>query len=155
MYKFEIDFKSLTQHYPLEPIGNHYPTSTCPTNDDLLRLIASAMGYRLDIDKKYFSPDDEFLEYEKFKKKFTFKVEPERKDYPVTIFTEYEKDFKTGEFIRSVDYIVDAGFKITVFGKKDDLLKAIDAFNYPWYPYNLGGNTPSKFRISEIEEVKE
>ena len=53
MYKFEIMFKSVMQHYPLEPVGNHYPTATFPTADAILRVIANAMGLKLESEEEY------------------------------------------------------------------------------------------------------
>lgn len=144
MYKFEIMFKSVMQHYPLEPVGNHYPTATFPTADAILRVIANAMGLKLESEEEYAS----------FKEKFTFDVKSEKADHPVTVYTDFEEDPETDE-VRYVDYIVDAAFKITVYGEKEDLLKANDALKHPYYFVNLGGQTPSRFIVKEIEEVEE
>ena len=85
MYKFEIMFKSVMQHYPLEPVGNHYPTATFPTAEAILRGIANAMGLKLESEEEYAS----------FKEKFTFDVKSEKADHPVTVYTDFEEDPET------------------------------------------------------------
>ena len=54
-------------------------------------------------------------------------------------------------YVPDVDYIVDAAFKITVYGEKEDLLKANDALKHPYELVNLGGRAPSRFIVKEVE----
>ena len=144
MYKFEFTYHSLMQHYPLEPVGNHYPTASCPPNKDLIRAIGRNMGLKFDSDEVY----------ESLKEKYTFSVKPAGKRQSVTIYTDSIRDEYTNE-IKFVDYLVEAAFTVTVYGEKEDLLKANYVLKHPYEITALGEYPFSRFIAGDVEEVEE